>query len=220
MNLGYIKAMEFVDRTDGGKQLADLLGEYKDRDDVVVYALPRGGVVTGVEVAKQLHAPLDLLVPRKIGHPNNAEYAICALTPEHDLVCDSEGKKLVETMAVKAIIVKEAQEAKRRIQTYLGNRSAVPVTGKIAIIVDDGVATGLTMRAAIASVKHRSPAKIIVAVPVIPDDSANLIENEGVKVIAVLRETYYKGAVGSYYKEFPQVEDARVRELMAKGEKT
>lgn len=208
--------MIFADRVEAGRQLAALLSEFKNRDDVVIYALPRGGVVTGVEVARILHAPLDLLIPRKIGHPDNPEYALCAITPENDLVCSEENKATVSLPAVKAIIEEEKAEAKRRINKFLSGRPPLPIAGKTAIIIDDGIATGLTMRAAIISLKHRKPAKIIVAVPVTAEDSAREIEQDGVRVIAILREQSYAGAVGSYYKVFPQVEDNEVIKLMQK----
>lgn len=206
--------MVFADRKAGGRQLAQLLSEFKDRSNVVVYALPRGGVVTGIEVARFLHAPFDLLVPRKIGHPDNPEFALCAICPEGDMVCGTEAQNLINTPAVKKTIAQEKQEARRRIEKFLAGRQPVPVEGKTAIIVDDGVATGLTMRAAIASVKHRRPAKIIAAVPVTAEDSARLIEQDGARVVAILRDASYAGAVGSYYDVFPQVEDGEVITLM------
>lgn len=203
----------FKDRKDGGQKLAVLLSDFKGKD-VVVYALPRGGVVTGIEVAGALAAPLDLLVPRKIGHPDNSEYAICAINPEGDTVCAPEGEQLLQTAPVQEIMTHEKQEALRRIHTFLAGRKPLSVKGKTAIIVDDGIATGLTMRAAIISLRHRNPKNIIVAVPVTPDDSAREIEKAGVTVIAYAREQFYAGAVASYYRDFPQVEDEEVVRML------
>lgn len=210
--------MIFANRQEAGKKLAQLLDEFKNRNDVVVYALPRGGVVTGVEVANALKAPLDLLVPRKVGHPYNPEYALCAISPEGDMVCGDEDRELVKTPEVKKTVEAEKKEATRRIETYLAGRPPISAKGKIAVIVDDGIATGLTMRAAVASVKHRGPREIIVAVPVTPEDSAKKLETEGVRVIAISREESYAGAVGAYYQDFPQVEDAAVLALLRQKE--
>lgn len=206
--------MTFANREEAGKQLASALAEFKDRSDVVVYALPRGGVPIGIEVAKSLHLQLDLLVPRKIGHPQNPEYALCAIDPEGDMVCADENYGQTATDEIKKIIAQEKKEAERRIHKYLLNRNPISVTGKTALVVDDGIATGLTMRAAVLSVKHRQPKEIVVAVPVVSDDVARQLEAEGIRVVAILREQFYAGAVASYYDEFAQVEDEDVIRIM------
>lgn len=147
--------MLFADRREAAKQLAPLLSDFQNKKDVVVMAVPRGGVVLGLEVAQFLGVPLDLLVPRKIGHPQNPEYAICAVTGAGDLVCSSEGQQIVDTPQVKQIIQAEKKEAQRRLRLFLGARKPQTVEKKTVIVVDDGMATGLTMRAGVAELKRR-----------------------------------------------------------------
>lgn len=210
---GYLTQLTFLDRTEAGRNLANLLKSYQ-KQDVVIYALPRGGVVLGAEVAKALQAPLDLVIPRKIGHPYNPEYAICAVTETGPLVCNKAEVVEVDKKWLKQAIHTERQEAKRRQALYLAGRPMIPVEGKIAIIVDDGIATGLTIRAAIGDVKKRKPAKIVIAVPIIPKDTAELLKQEIDKVVALDTPEYFLGAVGAYYENFPQVTDQEVMKLM------
>jgi predicted phosphoribosyltransferase len=205
----------FSDREDAGKQLAEALQKYKEKD-VVVYALPRGGVVCGAEVAKALGAPLDLLIGRKIGHPHNEEYAIgavaedgCSIMNENE-IAEANKKWLAEA------IDGQKKEARRRREKYLGDRSPIAADGKTAIIVDDGLATGLTMRLAIKELKPRNPKKIIVAVPVSPADTAEELKKEVDDVVALEAGPMFLGAIGTYYKNFPQLEDAEVIALMKK----
>lgn len=207
--------MYFKDRIDAGKKLAGLLGQFKGKD-VVVYALPRGGVVVGAEIAKALNAPLDLIITRKIGHPYQKEYAIGAVAENghsifnKDIVLDID----------EAYLTKEAEtqklEAKRRREVYLKGRKPVSCRGKIAILVDDGIATGLTIKAALQELKlHFKPTKIIVAVPVAPADIARELEiKEGVEFVAIEIAGAFLGAIGAYYQDFPPVEDEEVIKIM------
>jgi predicted phosphoribosyltransferase len=205
--------MRFEDRIEAGRLLAERLQKYRNQP-TVVYALPRGGVVMGAEIAQRLGAPLDLVIPRKVGHPSNPEYAVCAITEDGQLFCNqAEADRLGEAW-LKQAAAKEQAEARRRRQLYLDGRPPVPVEGKTAIIVDDGVATGLTMLAAIQEVKARRPARIVVAVPVIPADIAAQLAEEVDEIVALDIPEYYRGSVGSYYREFNQVEDEEVIELM------
>src|SRR3989344_7818559 len=142
----------FKNRTEAGKFLAKSLAKYKN-DRVVVLALPRGGVVLGYEVAKALKSPLDVIVTRKIGHPNNPEYAICAVDEKGLLLCNEMETKSVDPDWLQGEIWRQQKEAKRRIALYLGKRKPEAVENKIAIIVDDGIATGFTMRLAVRSIK-------------------------------------------------------------------
>lgn len=171
--------MYFEDRSDAGRKLAEKLQKYRNQD-VVIYALPRGGVVLGVEIAKKLNAPLDLLIIRKIGHPLNPEYALCATSENAHahMVCNKEELAGVDKEWFKNETEKERQEAKRRREVYLKGRSPIPAKGKIAIIVDDGVATGLTMFTAILEIKHQETKKVVVAVPVAPPETANQIKSK------------------------------------------
>jgi putative phosphoribosyl transferase len=135
-------------------------------------------VVLGIEVAKALNAPLDLVIPRKIGHPFHPEYAICTVTESGQLVCNETEKSNIDQTWLKLEVIKEQAEAKRRRNVYLKNKSLVSVRGKIAIIVDDGVATGLTLRAGIKDVKSKKPSKVVIAVPVCPKDTAQILRQE------------------------------------------
>jgi putative phosphoribosyl transferase len=199
----------FSDRAEAGKKLAQALKGYQGQD-VVVYALPRGGVVLGIEVAKALNAPLDLVLPRKIGHPFHPEYAICAVTESGQLVCNETEKSSIDQAWLKLEVIKEQAEAKRRRNVYLKNKSLVSVRGKIAIIVDDGVATGLTLRAGIKDVKSKKPSQVVLAVPVCPKDIAQILRQESDKLVALNIPDFYLGAVGSYYHHFDQVKDEEV----------
>lgn len=212
--------MHFKNRTEAGQLLAEALKKYRN-EAVVVYALPRGGVAVAVEIARLLHAPLDLIIARKIGHPFQPEYAIAATAENgHIIETKREVSNVDKTWYVNEI-EKQRQEAKRRREKYLPNRSTIPVQGKIAILVDDGIATGLTMRLGILELKHRQPKKIVVAVPVAPRTTAELIESEAGEIVALdIPEDYdYLGAVGAYYSDFSAVEDEEVIALMQSYEK-
>lgn len=204
--------MHFKNRTEVGRLLAKELKKYKDKD-VVVYAIPRGGVVIGVEVARELHAPLDLIITRKIGHPNQPEYAIAAIAENGHIVGEEDELKLVDQEWLQEEIEKQRKEAKRRREKYLQGKAEIPVVGKIAILVDDGIATGLTIRVGIMELKHRHPAEIVVAVPVVPKSTAALLKNEsGGEVVSLdtPSDDVFLGAVGGYYDEFFPVEDEEV----------
>lgn len=205
--------MYFLDRGDAGKKLAEKLKKYQG-EDVVVYALPRGGVVIGVEVAKKLHAPLDLVIVRKIGHPANPEYALCAVAENAHMVCNEEELSGIDQEWLKNEVQKERQEAKRRREVYLKGRRPIPAKGKIAIIVDDGVATGLTMFTAILEIKHQGTKKVVAAVPVAPPETADQIKSKVDEFVALEIPKVFLGAVGSYYRSFPQVTDEEVIKLI------
>jgi putative phosphoribosyl transferase len=205
--------MRFRNRREAGLLLAEKLEKYKD-EDVVVYALPRGGVEVGVEVARHLEAPLDLLIPRKIGHPEQPEYAVCALTEDGYLICNQDELERLDKKWLNAEVEKEKLEAKRRRQLYLKGRPPVPVEGKTAIVVDDGVATGLTVLAAVHEVRQRGPSKLVLAMPVLPRDIAELLRNRVDEMEVLDIPKTYLGAVGAYYDDFDQVEDDEVIRLM------
>ena len=207
--------MFFKNRQEAGKKLAKALAKYQYKD-VVVFGLPRGGVVLAIEVARFLAAPLDLIIPRKIGHPQNPEYAVCAVA-EHgdDVICNEDERKALGEEWIKQAAAQERAEAKRRRAIYLAGKKPLSLAGKTAIIIDDGIATGLTMRAAIQDAKARKPAKIVVAIPVIPRDTAKVIAAEVDELVALDKPLIYLGAVGAYYAEFPQVSDEEVIKMMA-----
>lgn len=180
----------FKDRVEAGRKLAGFFDHINGKN-AVVYALPRGGVVVGTEIAKAIHAPLDLIITRKIGHPYNPEYAIGAITE------------------------KQTQEARRRREVYLGKKPPISSKGKIAVLVDDGIATGLTMKAALKELQmHLHPAKIIIAVPVAPKDTVDELEKMGVEVLSIITTKEFLGAIGAYYQDFAPVEDQDVIRIM------
>ena len=205
--------MRFRDRVDAGRRLAEALKKYRDQDGIV-YALPRGGVVLGAEIARALRLPLDLIIPRKIGHPMSPEYAICAVVEEGEMVCNEWEVARVDPQWFKRVVAAEREEARRRRALYLKGRPRLPVEGKTAIIVDDGIATGLTMEAAIRDIKSKNPARVVVAVPVAPRDTAERLGREVDEIVALDIPEYYLGAVGAYYDDFPQVSDEEVVALM------
>ncbi len=205
--------MRFRDRTDAGKKLAQALKTYQGRDGVV-YALPRGGVVLGAEVSRALGMPLDLLIPRKIGHPLQPEYAICAVVENGEMVCNQQEVARVDPQWFKQEVEAERQEARRRRELYLGGREPAPVQGKTAIIVDDGIATGLTMEVSIRDARRRQPAHLVVAVPVAPSDTVERMSREVDEFVVLDRSPYYLGAVGAYYDHFHQVSDEEVIALL------
>ena len=202
-----------INRKKAGGLLAKKLYEYKGSDSVV-YTLTRGGVVLGHEVAKELNAPLDIIIARKIGHPSNPEYAVCAMTEDGEIYCNESEKMLLDPEWLKNQEEKERQECIRRRKTYLGEKPHIPAKDKVAIIIDDGIATGLTMFAAIKSLKKENPKKIIVAVPVAPHDIVLKLKKEVDEVIALEDARDYLGAVGAYYRDFPQISDQEVIELL------
>lgn len=202
----------FRNREEAGKRLAEALRAYKNAPNAIVLALPRGGVVVGYEVARALGLPLDIVVPRKIGAPGNPEYAIGAITETGNAIMNEREVRQVDQEWLARTMEEEKQEAQRRLTTY---RKGPPpnVAAKTVIVVDDGIATGYTMRAAVASVKARKPAKVIVAVPHGAADSIEQIRRE-VNEVVVLNIPPMYWAVGAQYEEFPQTSDEEVIELL------
>lgn len=205
--------MRFRDRVEAGRKLAAALAEYQGKE-VVVYAIPRGGVVLGAEIAKALDAPLDLIIVRKVGHPQNPEYALCVVTENKQMVCDEAEAALVNKEELAETIAAERAEARRRREVYLAGRAPVAVVGKTAILVDDGVATGLTFIVALRELAEKKPKEIVAALPVLPEDAAEKIKAEGAKLVALEIAKDYAGAVGAYYEVFPQLLDEEVIRLL------
>ena len=203
----------FLDRTDAGKRLAEALSKYK-REPVVVYALPRGGVVLGVEVARALDAPLDLIVVRKIGHPLQAEYAIGAVAEDGFVVTNPDEVAALSKAWLDRATAAELKEAQRRRMLFLQGRKSVVVSDKIAIIVDDGLATGLTMRAAIHQIRQRSPRKVVVAVPVAAAETVEKIRADVDDLVVLYIPRGWFGAIGAFYQNFDQVSDDEVMTLI------
>ncbi len=204
--------MIFKDREEAGEKLAAALMKYRGQKDVVVVALPRGGVITGRAIADALGAPLDLVVPRKIGAPSNEEYAIGALTETGEMVWNEEERARYDQKILNQIIDKELKEAARRLRVYRQGMLPRDLKGKTVVLVDDGVATGNTMRAAIKTVKAEKPKKIIVAVPGGAEDTIEQLRTEVDEILVLTTE--FLGAVGNLYQSFPQVLDDEVIKLM------
>lgn len=206
--------MRFHDRADAGQQLARALSaRYRHRAGVV-YALPRGGVVLGAEVARALGMPLDLIIARKVGHPYNPEYAIAAVTEGGAPVVNEYEVARIDRDWFARAVEAQRREAQRRHQAYSGGRPLLSATGKLAIIVDDGIATGLTMQAAILAARALQPAELVVAIPVAPRDTAAALQREVDAVVVLDVPEHYLGAVGAYYEHFPQTTDDEVIELL------
>lgn len=201
--------MRFLDREDAGKQLAEKLLEYKDTKPVVL-ALPRGGVPIGVEVAKALDAPLDLLIIRKIGHPMHPEYAIGAVGEEGEPLLHPIETQYVDQVWLKNEIKRQRQEIKRRKESYLPSINHVPWKDRTVILVDDGAATGFTMLAALKQLKSMNVKKVIGALPVVSPDTLRQLERLADDMVAVEVPRVFLGGVGAYYHDFRQVPDEEV----------
>lgn len=207
--------MDFQDRYEAGAFLGQALNTYKGQS-VVVFALPRGGVVTASEIAKELSAPLDLILAHKIGHPFQPEYAIAAISEGGYVVENALEIHRVDPEWYAQAKEREIREIQRRRKEYMKGREVSSVTDSIALLVDDGIATGLTMKAAIVELKHRNPKKIVVAVPVAPQSTANIIASMVDEFIClhVPSDEAFRGAIGAYYQDFAQTEDREVVSLL------
>lgn len=207
--------MFYQNRQDAGKQLSAKLKKFKNKKDAVVVALPRGGVPIAKEVAENLDLPLDIIVTRKIGAPFNKEMAIGAITEEGTTIFNKEAKEMVDPTEayLKDEIEEQKNEAKRRLVKYRGQQTKLELKGKTAILVDDGIATGATMKAAIQSAKEKKADKIIVATPVIPPDTLQEIKKK-VDDVIYLESPESFGAVGKFYKDFKQVSDEEVTSIL------
>jgi putative phosphoribosyl transferase len=210
--------MLFRNRTEAGRQLAARLKKYADRPDLVVLALPRGGVPVAFEVAQALHAPLDVFLVRKLGVPGQEEAALGAIATGGVRVLDQNLVHLlgIPHEVIEGIAAREERELRRRERLYRDGRPAPVVAGKTIILVDDGLATGSTMRAAIAALRKQGPTRIVVAVPVGSAESCEELAREADEVIcARTPEPFY--AVGLWYEDFTQTTDDEVRDLLAQS---
>jgi predicted phosphoribosyltransferase len=209
--------MLFADRAEAGRALAEHLRAYANRPDVIVLALPRGGVVVGYEVARALRVPLDVLVVRKLGVPGHSELAMGAIASGGARVLSDDVVRALGIPAaeVERVAAREEKELERRERAYRGARAAPAVRGKTALLIDDGLATGATMRAAVQTLRAQQPARIVVAVPVgAAETCAELRADADDVVCAREPEPFY--AVGSWYDDFSQTTDDEVRELLAR----
>src|SRR2546427_10597842 len=208
----------FPDRIEAGRLLAEELEKYADRDDVIVLGLPRGGVPVAYEVAKRLRAPLDVFIVRKLGVPGFEELAAGAIASGGVRVLNQDVVRAIPHAeeAIEAVTARETAELERREQIYREGRPPPELRGRIVILVDDGLATGATMRAAVKALRQRGVAKIVVAVPVGPPDTCRGLEQEADETICLRTPAFFQ-AVGQYYEDFSQTSDEDVRELLARS---
>lgn len=206
----------FHDRTEAGKLLAAQLGEYADRSDVWVLALPRGGVPVAYEIAEALNLPLDICLVRKLGVPGQPELAMGAIALEDVMVLNHEILNSLEIprVALQQVIENEKLELERRDRVYRENRPELDVQGKTVILVDDGIATGSTLRAAIATLRQKSPQAIVVAVPVAPLSTCQAL-GAIVDRIVCLNTPERLNSIGIWYSNFSQTSDQEVKHLLA-----
>ncbi len=210
-----MKLQRFRDRTQAGQILAAQLAAYANRPDVLVLAFPRGGVPVAFEVARALHAPLDVIIVRKLGVPGEEELAMGAIASGGVRVLNDDVVQLlgISDEEINRVATHEQREVERRERLYRGDRPAYEVHGRTVILVDDGIATGATMRAAVASVRQQQPARIVIAIPVAASSTCEEFVGEVDELVCVLRpEAFF--AVGFWYEHFSQTTDEEVRDLL------
>lgn len=207
--------MAFQDRTEAGQQLAAMLGAYAHRPDVLVLGLPRGGVPVAYEVAQALSAPLDIIVVRKLGVPYEPELAMgaIALGGIRVLNADIVSGLQIPPEVVEAVTAEQQRELTRRERLYRGDRPLPTIRGRVVILVDDGIATGATIRAAIAAVRQQQPARIVIAVPVASAYTCDELRKEVDELVCPLAPEELYG-IGLWYEQFPQLGDDDVRGLL------
>jgi predicted phosphoribosyltransferase len=208
----------FRDRAEAGRHIAELLGDQVDREQVIVLGLPRGGVPVAYEVAKRLGAPLDVFVVRKLGVPGHEELAMGAVASGGLLLLD---ERIVHSLgidreAIKRILSAELQELQRREAAYREGREPLDLKGHTVILVDDGLATGSTMRVAALAVRRHQPARLIIAVPVAPPETCESLRDVADEVVCAVTPKPFR-AVGEWYGDFRPTSDEEVRELLARA---
>jgi putative phosphoribosyl transferase len=203
----------FRDRRHAGQVLAKRLAHLAGRSDLLVLALPRGGVAVGFEVAHALNAELDVFIVRKLGYPGHEEYAMGAIASGGVRVMNLETGLHVSDRDVERVVARETAELGRREQLYRGSRPAAVVKGRTVIVVDDGLATGATMRAAVAAIRKQQPRSLVVAVPVGAEETCARLRAEADEVVCASTPSPFH-AVGLWYESFPQATDDEVHQLL------
>ena len=211
----------FRDRTEAGRLLAESLREYEKRPDAIVLALPRGGVPVAFEIAMTLSLPLDVFVVRKLGVPGQKELAMGAIASGGLRILNEDVLRAMPhaVATIAEVTRQEAQEVERRERDYRQDRLPREITGRTIILVDDGLATGATMLAAIAALRQKDPAKIVVAVPVCPPETIPEIERAADETVILSAPDWFRG-VGQFYENFAQLSDETVRLLLARAAQT
>lgn len=200
------------DRIEAGLLLSEKLKKYQNSNTVIL-AVPRGGVPVGYIVAKSLNLPLDIVLSKKIGHPNNKEFAIGAVSLESKIIDEHPG---VPDEYIDKEIIRLRKLMQGKYEFYMGNREPLDVKDKNVIVIDDGIATGNTLLASINMLRKRNPAKIIVAVPVLPYDTVSVFEKNTDEFVYLIASKYFRG-VGGFYEDFNQVEDEEVIRLLSEA---
>lgn len=208
----------FRDRVDAGRALAADLSAYAGRDDVLVLALPRGGVPVGFEVARALGAPLDVFIVRKLGVPGHEELAMGAIASGGVRVLNASVVRplRIPESIIDSVAAREQAELERREREYRDGRGPPDVRGRTVILVDDGLATGATMRAAAEALRLQGPARVVVAVPVSAEESCEEFREQVDEIVCTITPSPFYG-VGMWYEDFSQTTDAEVRELLARA---
>lgn len=211
-------ALPLADRTQAGRLLARALRHYSGRDDVIVLALPRGGVPVAFEVVQAINAPLDLMLVRKLGTPGQEELAMGAIASGGVRVLNPDIVRSlrISEAVIETVVRRERKELERRQQAYRGDRPPPSVEGRCVILVDDGLATGATMRTAVKALRQQQPARIVVAVPVAPVETIEVLRGEADEVVCLATpEPFF--AIGRFYLHFPQTSDEEVKDLLARA---
>jgi putative phosphoribosyl transferase len=210
--------MIFQDRTDAGRTLAKQLGAYANRTNVIVLGIPRGGVPVAFEVARALNAPLDVFLSRKLGVPGQEELAFGAVATGGVRVLDPEiiEASNISEQQIDQITEKVRMELERRERAYRGGRPPLHFKGQIVILVDDGIATGSSMRAAVSGLKQMKPARIVIAVPVTPLSTCNHLRSEVDEVVCLHTPKFFY-AIGEFYEDFSQLNDDEVSDLLCRA---
>jgi putative phosphoribosyl transferase len=205
----------FPNRSEAGRFLAEKLVQYAGRDDVIVLGLPRGGVPVAFEVAKRLGAALDVFIVRKLGVPGFEELAVGAIASGGVRVLNEDVARSLPSAheIIESVTARETAELERREQLYRNGRPAPELRDRVAILIDDGLATGATMRAAVKALRQLGAARIVVAVPVGPPETCRELEHDADQIVCGIAPQFFQ-AVGQYYEDFSQTSDEEVRDLL------
>lgn len=207
--------MFFKDRKDAGEQLGNALQKYKSENTVVI-GIPRGGVVVAAEAARSLNAPLDVIIPRKLGAPHNPEVAIGAVTQDGTVIQDEVMVRRLglSDLQIKQMAEQVSEEIRRRVEKYRNGKTGLDLRDKTVVVVDDGIATGFTVQAALQSVRNNGAAKLVLAVPVAPAETIGLLREIVDSLVCLyIPEVFY--AVGQFYIDFDQTSDEEVIKLLS-----